>query len=282
MGGCWLLDADIRSFFDKLNHRSLSEILDRRVRDGEVRRLIGKWLSAGVWESGQLSYLDEGTPQGGCISPMLSNIYLHAVLDEWFETQIKPRLGSEAFLIRFADDFVMGFESERDARRVLAVLSKRFERFGLKLHPEKTRLVDFRTPSRCPKEKPETSDFLGFTHYWGKSRRGWDTVRRKTAKDRRARTLKQIEHWCKTNRHLGMPAQHQALNRKLVGHYVYFGITGNFRELQAVYHQVHRIWFKWLRRRTRGKQGMTWPRFEVLLCTCFPLRPPRIYHSAMQ
>lgn len=143
MGGCWLLDVDVRAFFDNLDHQHLRDILDRRVRDGVIRRLIGKWLKAGVWESGQVSYPDKGTPQGGCVSPMLSNIYLHTVLDEWFENQIKPLLQGGAFLIRFADDFVMGFANERDARRVMEVLPKRFARFGLTIHPDKTRMVDF-------------------------------------------------------------------------------------------------------------------------------------------
>lgn len=196
MNGCWILDVDIRKFFDTLDHQHLREILDRRIRDGVVRRLIGKWLRAGVWESGALSYPDKGTPQGGCISPLLSNIYLHTVLDEWFESQIKPRLQGRAFLVRFADDFVIGFSHERDARRVMDVLPKRFSRFGLEVHPDKTRLVNFMPPRRHPGGESETFDFLGFTHYWGKSKRGYDTVKRKTAKDRMSRTLKAMKRYC--------------------------------------------------------------------------------------
>ena len=277
MNGCWILEVDIRKFFDTLNHRHLREILERRIRDGVIRRLLDKWLKAGVWEQGQISYPEQGTPQGGCISPLLSNIYLHTVLDEWFEGQVKPRLKGRAFLIRFADDFVMGFENESDARRVLEVLPKRFGRYGLALHPDKTRLLDFRSPERTAESG--TFQFLGFTHYWGKSRLGRLVVKRKTAKERLARTLKRMEQWCKFNRHQPMAMQQRALNQKLRGHYGYFGITGNFRCLNQVLERTQRIWFRWLRRRTRGGQGMTWERFSVLLRSVFPLVTPRVVHS---
>ena len=279
MNGCWLLEVDIRRFFDTLDHQHLRDILDRRVRDGVIRRLIGKWLKAGVWEKGQVCYPEAGTPQGGCISPMLSNIYLHTVLDEWFENQVKPLLEGSAFLVRFADDFVMGFSRERDARRVMAVLPKRFGKYGLKIHADKTRLVDFRVPARVQGTGSGTFDFLGFTHYWGKSRRGRRVVQRKSAKDRVARTLKRIGQWCRSNRHRPMPEQHRKLNRKLTGHYAFFGITGNYRALNQVYQQTRRLWCKWLRRRTRGHDGMTWDRFRVLTSTCFRLARPRIVHS---
>jgi group II intron reverse transcriptase/maturase len=277
MNGCWILDVDIRKFFDTLVHRHLRRILDRRIRDGVIRRLIDQWLKAGVWEEGQISYPEQGTPQGGCVSPLLSNIYLHTVLDEWFEKEVKPRLSGRAFLIRFADDYVMGFEKESDARRVLAVLPKRFGKYGLNLHPDKTRWVDFRSPHRS--QEPGTFQFLGFTHYWGKSRRGYQVVRRKTAKERLARTLQRIEQWCKRNRHQPMPIQHRTLNQKLRGHYGYFGITGNFRALWKVHERVQRIWFRWLRRRTRGGKGMTWERFNELTHSIFSLAKPRIVHS---
>lgn len=279
MGGCWLLEVDLRKFFDTLDHRSLRGMLDRRVSDGVIRRLIGKWLKAGVWEEGQVSYPEQGTPQGGCISPMLSNIYLHTVLDEWFARRIMPLLEGKAFLVRFADDFVIGFSNERDARRVMAVLPKRFGKYGLTIHPEKTRLIDFRPPGRCADGNPGAYDFLGFTHYWGRSRNGRYVVKRKTAKDRVARTVRTIGQWCRRYRHSPMTGQHRSLNRKLVGHYAYFGITGNMRTLNRVYEQICRLWCKWLRRRTRGNKGMTWDNFQVLTSTCFPLARPRIVHS---
>ena len=279
MNGCWILEVDIRKFFDTLSHQHLREILDRRIHDGVIRRLLDKWLKAGVWEHGEVRYPEQGTPQGGCISPLLSNIYLHTVLDAWFERRVKPLLKGRAFLIRFADDFVMGFEIESDAHRVHKVLPKRFGKYGLTLHPDKTRLLDFRSPTRT--QEPGTFQFLGFTHYWGKSRQGRPVVKRKTAKDRMARTLKRMEQWCKKNRHLPMSVQYCALNQKLKGHYGYYGITGNFRSLKQVAERTMRIWFRWLRRRTRGGQGMTWERYGVLTKSLFRLAPPCVVHSCV-
>lgn len=281
MGGCWLLEVDIRKFFDTLDHSCLREILDQRIRDGVIRRLLDKWLKAGVWENGEVSYPQQGTPQGGCISPMLSNIYLHTVLDEWFEKQIKPCLEGRAFLVRFADDFIIGFSSEKDARRVMSVLPKRFGKYGLTIHPDKTRLVDFRPSGGCSEGRgePGTFNFLGFTHHWGKSRNGRNIVVRRTAKDRLARSLMRIGEWCQRNRHRPMAEQHRDLNRKLMGHYAYFGITGNIRALNRIYQQTRRIWCKWLKRRTRGNQGMTWERFHVLTTSRFRLASPRIVYA---
>jgi len=178
MGGGWVLEIDIRKFFDTLDKKELLKFLRRRVRDGVILRLIAKWLNAGVMEEGELSFPEAGTPQGGVISPILANIYLHEVLDRWFEKEVLPRMKGKAFLIRYADDATLVFEQEYDARRVLEVLPKRFGRFKLTLHPEKTRLVDFRRPPRGGpgqpggKGKPPRGfDLLGFTHYWGLSRR---------------------------------------------------------------------------------------------------------------
>jgi len=277
MRGCWLLDVDIRKFFDRLDRKHLREILDRRVRDGVIRRLIDKWLKAGVWESGQHSYPETGTVQGGVISPLLSNIYLHTVIDEWFMEQVKPRMRGRAFLVRFADDFVMGFEYEEDARRVLRVLPKRLGRYGLELHTDKTRLVEFTKPGSKGRS---TFDFLGFTHYWGRSRRGNWVVQRKTAKDRLQCAIKRIDHWCQKACHADWRWQHQMLSRKLRGHYGYYGITGNMRQINRFFQIVRRRWRYWLHRRTRGGTGMKWPRYEALLKT-FPLPPPRIACSAL-
>jgi len=250
MGGCWLIDADIRKFFDTLVKEHLRSFLRHRVRDGVIERLVGKWLKAGVLEEGQILYPEDGTPQGGVISPVLSNIYLHEVLDKWFEEQIKPRLQGRAFLIRFADDFVMGFELERDARRVLEVLPKRFARFGLEIHPEKTRLVDFRRPREHASVRA-TFDFLGFTHYWGKSRKGRMVVQRKTAGSRLGRALKRVDEACRKARHRPVAEQWKMLRVKLLGHYGYYGITGNGRGLSSFLHWVRRLWRKWLSRRSR-------------------------------
>lgn len=280
MGGCWLLDVDIRKFFDELNRKHLRDILDRRVRDGVLRRLIGKWLKAGVWESGQCHYPETGTPQGGVISPLLSNIYLHTVLDEWFIREITPLLKGRAFLVRYADDFVMGFEHKEDAERVMRVLPKRFARFGLRLHPDKTRMVDFTKPKRPGKAEGGTFDFLGFTHYWGVSRRGNRVVQRKTAKDRLQRAVKRADEWCRTSRHAEVKWQHWMLSLKIRGHYAYYGITGNMCQLRRFLAAVERRWFYWLARRTQAHRGMTWARFSAILGHC-SLPPPRIVHSAL-
>jgi len=262
--------------FDKLNHGHLREFLQRRVRDGVIRRLIGKWLKAGVMEETVLWYPEEGTPQGGVVSPILSNIYLHEVLDVWFETQVKPLLKGRAFLIRYADDFVIGFELEEDARRVMAVLPKRFAKYGLTIHPHKTKLVDFRRPRKgCG--GPKSFDFLGFTHYWGESRKGRMIVKRKTAKNRLSRSLRAINDWCRKNRHEPLCDQHRKLNMKLKGHYGYYGITGNGHSLKGFLHEVGRLWRKWLNRRSR-KNAMPWPRF-TRLSVRWPLAPVRIVQS---
>lgn len=280
-GGGWVLDVDIRKFFDTLQRPALRELLRRRVRDGVVLRLIDKWLKAGVWEDGTVTHPDEGTPQGGVISPLLANIYLHYVLDEWFEQEVKPQLAGDAFLVRFADDFVIIFRHEADARRVLDVLPERFNKFGLQLHPEKTRLVPFGRPARTPASSagtppPGTFDLLGFTHYWGRSRNGYWVVKRKTAKSRVRRALLGISNWCRRYRHWSIPDQHQALTRKLRGHYGYYAIRGNSQTLSAFHEQVTRIWRKWLSRRKRG-HPMPWA-ISTRLLARYPLPRPRILH----
>ena len=279
----WVLDVDIKSFFDTLDHATLREIISRRVGDGVIRRLIGKWLKAGVMEVGELSYKDEGTPQGGVVSPMLSNIFLHEVLDKWFADVVKPRLNGRAFLIRYADDFVIGFERAEDADKVLAVLPKRFEKFGLQLHPTKTRLVRFSSRNGGEEndktEEPTSYDFLGFTHYWGKSRKGWPVIKRKTACKRLSRSLKAIGEWVRKYRHRPIREQWQKLSQKLKGHYGYYGMTGNVECLKQYYEGSKRLWHKWLNRRSRLRGSMTWERFSILMQDHFPLPRPRVVHS---
>ena len=230
VGGGWVLEVDIAAFFDTLDPEALQEIVRRRVRDGVLLRMIGKWLNAGVQEQGSITYSELGTPQGGVISPLLANVYLNEVMDQWFAKQVRPRMRGRCRLVRYADDMVLAFEKEDDARRVLEVLPKRLGRYGLKLHPDKTRVVDFRRPGRGkpPGRKPQTFDFLGFTHYWGKTRRGANAVKQKTAKDRFSRSLRRIRQWCREHRHDSLRAQQQALARKLRGYYGYFGIAWNY------------------------------------------------------
>ncbi len=282
--GGWVLEVDIERFFDTLDRGHLRSFLCRRVRDGVLRRTIDKWLKAGVLEEERVSYPDLGTPQGGVISPLLANIYLHEVLDVWFEDEVVPRLRGRAFLVRYADDAVIVFSVEEDARRVMEVLPKRLGRYGLTLHPAKTRLVPFPRPWRSsgPKgpgggPRPGKFDLLGFTHYWGQSRRGNWIVKQKTAKGRLSRSLERISQWCRTNRHLRVSEQHRLLVLKLKGHYGYFGITGNSRSLEQFRRGVQMYWRKWLDRRSQ-RARMSWERFARLL-ERYPLPQPVVVHS---
>ena len=284
--GGWVVDLDISSFFDSLSHSDLRVFLDRRVRDGVLRRTIDKWLKAGVMEAGQVTRSDTGTPQGGVISPLLANIYLHEVIDTWFVREVQPRLRGESLLVRYADDLVIVCALEEDARRIMEVLPKRLGRFGLTMHPDKSRLVRFGRPARPPGQNddegswPESFNFLGFTHFWGPSRKGGWVVTRKTAKDRFSRALTRIAQWCRLGRHRPIGEQHQTLVRKLRGHDAYYGITGNGRALQRLRQAVARIWRRWLDRRG-GKARMNWERFNRLLGR-YPLPKARVVHSVMK
>jgi group II intron reverse transcriptase/maturase len=275
----WVVDVDISKYFDTIDHGHLRRFLDRRVTDGVVRKMIDKWLKAGVLEKGALRRATGGTPQGGVISPLLSNIYLHYVLDEWFETAARPRLKGRCRLVRYADDAVMAFEDHVSGKRMLAVLGKRLERFGLTLHPIKTRFVDFRfrrPQGRHPATTGTTFDFLGFTHVWGKSWKGKDVVRQITAKDRYARALAAVMEWCRRNLHRPFREQHAHLSRMIRGHCAYYGISGNSKRLRWYHHQLVRIWRKWLARRGRHSK-LSWSRFGAMLAR-HPLPPPLIVH----
>lgn len=277
MGGGWIIDLDVRKFFDRVDHRLLREVLRQRVRDGVVVRLIGKWLNAGVMEQGQWHRAEQGTPQGGVIPPLLANVFLHEVLDVWFEQVVKPRLRGEAHLIRYADDAVVVFRREDDARRVMAVLPRRFAKYGLELHPQKTRMVAFRRPAPGPMQpgdRPDTFDLLGFTHYWARSKRGHWVIKRKTTRDRLRRTITAIDRWCRRCRHLPVDEQWVILNRKLQGHYAYFGLTGNSAALARVRHWTMWSWHRWLSRRSQ-KGTIRWDAFYRFL-ERYPLARPRL------
>jgi group II intron reverse transcriptase/maturase len=281
MHGGWVLEADIEKFFDSVDHAKLRSIVEQRVRDGVVLRLIGKWLNAGVMEEGSVYYPDAGTPQGGVISPLLANIYLHEVLDSWWYREVKPRLKGRASLVRYADDFVMLFEREDDARRVQDVLTKRFERYGLRLHPEKTRLVRFQRPPKGGEPPDGTDgssfDLLGFTLYWARSLKGNWVVKLKTEQSRFSRTLHAIRAWLRTHMHDPIRDQHRALQRRLRGHDAYYGVTGNYPALARLRHEVERAWQSRLGRRSRAGY-VTWSRMRQLL-RVFPLPPPRVLHT---
>ncbi|MCP5209165.1 MAG: group II intron reverse transcriptase/maturase [Hahellaceae bacterium] len=243
--GGHIVELDIQGFFDHLDKHHLREFLQQRIGDGVILRLINKWLKAGVMEGGAIYYPESGSPQGGVISPLLANVYLHHVLDRWFETEVRPRLIGRSSLIRFADDALLILRNPQDASRVMSVLPKRFGRYELSLHPKKTCVTVFQ-----PKEK-SSIDFLGFTHYWSKTRRGYWCVQRKTMKSRFARAVKSIEQWCRLNRHRSLPEQQAKLSAKLRGHYAYFGVSGNIAALKRLKYEVERVWVKWLRRRSQ-------------------------------
>ncbi len=284
MRGGWVVDLDISKFFDSLDHRKLREILDQRVRDGVIRRAIDKWLKAGVMKEGILERPASGTPQGGVVSPVLANIYLHEVLDSWFEQRVKPRLGGRAFLVRYADDAVLVFSDRAEAERVLKALEERCATYGLRLHPEKTRLVPFRRPPRPPGsggsgrgDRPGTFDFLGFTHCWARSRQGKWYVRRKTGRDRMRRAIKAVSWWCAFHRHWRVRDQHRYLSKVVEGHCRYYGITGNSMSIGRFRQEVQWAWRKWLNRRSQ-RAKMTWARFSKL-SKRYPLPPAIAYRS---
>jgi group II intron reverse transcriptase/maturase len=281
MGGGIVVDVDVQAFFDSMDHVVLREFLDRRVRDGVLRRAVDKWLSAGVLEEGIVIHPETGTPQGGVISPLLANVYLHEVLDRWFEETVKPRMEGEAFLVRYADDFVMVLASPRDAQRVMKVLAARFAKYKLTVHPNKTRVVDFSRPRLSHEGKKQGSfAFLGFTHYWGRTRKGTWAVKRKTESKRIRRAAKAVAQWCRTNRHLPLAEQHHKLGRKIQGHCAYYGITGNSQQLERFRDLVVKVWRKWLNRRGQRK-GTTWEWLTRFLRR-HPLPKPIAVHSVLR
>jgi RNA-directed DNA polymerase len=272
----WILNADITGLFDNIEHHKLLELIRRRVNDGTILRLIGKWLNAGVMEEDRLEYPDKGTPQGGVISPLLSNIFLHYVLDDWFAREVNPRMKGRCFITRWADDFIIGFELESDAKRVKEVLAQRFNRYALELHPEKTALIKFARPTLKSRAEAEngTFDFLGFTFYWSKSLRGYWVIKRKTARKRLNRFLKRTWNWCKENRHDPIGDQYQTLCAKLRGFYQYFGVRSNYKVLEVAYEYTEKAWRYWLSRRSH--KGVVL--FEELQ-QAFPFPLPRIVHN---
>jgi group II intron reverse transcriptase/maturase len=286
--GGWVIELDIRKYFESIDHGRLREVLRRRVRDGVILRLIGKWLNAGVMEDGALRRSDAGTPQGGVISPLLANIFLHDVLDVWFEQQVKPRLRGRAKLVRYADDAVILFEFEDDASRVMEVLPKRFAQYGLTLHPDKTRRLPFKRPDRSrprrddddgngPPVGPLSFDFLGFTIHWGKSLAGKWVVRERTAKDRFRKGLQSISEWCRLHRHAPLEVQRRVLGAKLRGHYGYFGRRGNRGRLWLFLRDAVRAWWRGLRR--RSQRGLSWTAMYRLLQR-YPLPTPALHRPA--
>ena len=272
----WIFEADIVSFFDSLDRTELKKMLAVRVADGSLLRLIGKCLHVGVLDGGAVVEPELGTGQGSVLSPLLGNIYLHYVLDRWFATEVKPRLRGKTTLLRYCDDFIIGFEREDDARRVRVVLEKRLGRFGLTLHPDKTRLLPFWRPPMTQQhgQGPATFDFVGFTSYWRRTRIGHWRMGCKTRRASLRRAKQAIYDWCRRHRHQPVEAQHAALSRRLRGHFNYFGVNGNFQSLLRLVGATKRAWYKWLCRRSQRKR-LTWERFTDFLRQR-PLPRPRI------
>ena len=269
----WILDADIQGCFDNFNHKILRELLSKRIKDRSILRLIDQWLKVGIIDGKSLHRNTVGTPQGNIISPLLCNVYLHYVLDEWIDKIIRPLLKGEIFIIRYADDFIIGFENEDDARRVCGTLPRRMQKYGLTINPEKSRLIKF-----VPKEKGKspTFDFLGFTHYWATSQKGYKVVKRRTSKKKMHKALQNLRECSKDNRHKKLKDQYTLLCSKLRGLYQYYGIRGNFLSIHRMYLDVKYTWYKWLNRRSQHT-SYTWKGYGELL-KYFPLPKPRIVH----
>lgn len=270
----YVLEADIVSFFDSIDRKVLMEMLRGRIADESFMRLIGKCLHVGILDGEEYSEPDTGTTQGSVLSPLLGNVYLHYALDLWFEREVKPRLRGRSRLVRYADDFVILFEQQDDAEGVRRALEERMGSHGLTLHPEKTRLLEFRPPAEGGGKGTATFDFLGFTQYWRRSRRGSWNVAFKTRRARLRRAIQSAVEWCRRHRHDPVKDQHTMLKRKLTGHFNYFGVNGNIGCLMQLVRQVERGWRKWLDRRSqRGR--MSWDRFKQVLQR-YPLPRPRI------
>jgi len=276
----WVLDADFRKFFDSVDHEWLLRMVAHRIADPRVLRLIRLWLEAGVLEEGRWSATEEGTPQGSSISPLLANVFLHYVLDLWVHQWRRRHARGRVIIVRYADDFVMGFQYADDARAMMEALRDRVGAFHLTLHEEKTRLIEFgRLPSlareRSGRKRCATFAFLGFTHYCGRTRDGRFVVKRQTQSKRLTRKLQELRQEARERRHTPIADQHTWLSQVLRGHYAYYGLPSNFRLLMAFYEQLRDLWYRALRR--RSQRGLTWDRFHALL-ERFPLPSPRITH----
>jgi len=275
----WVLEADLKNFFGSLDHGWLLRFVEHRVGDRRILNLIRRWLKAGVLEQGEVQTSEEGTPQGGSISVLLSNLYLHYVLDLWFERVVKTRLKGEAYLVRYLDDFVVCFQYREDALRFQTTLRKRLGKFGLTLEPSKTKLVEFgrfaqRHAGKRGRKRPETIDFLGFTLYCTRNRQGNFRVGIRTEKFRLNRAMARLSDLMRRMRHLPVREQVINLNRILRGHYAYYGIAGNLRALQKVHWLVERYWRKMLSSRScKGK--VTWEDFQAIQAR-FPLQRPKL------
>ena len=275
----YIVDADIRGFFDHVDQQWMMKFIAQRIADPQIQRLIVKFLKAGVMEAGIKYDTPEGTPQGGVISPILANIYLHYVLDLWFEKGIKKHCRGEAYMIRYADDFICCFQNETEAKDFLEALKERLNKFNLELAEEKTRIIAFgrkafQTDRNDGTGKPGTFDFLGFTHYNGTSRKGTYRMKRKTSQKRIQASLHRCKKWLRENRNKSAQELMETMRRKIQGHYNYYGITDNSKMLGRFQYEVTRMLFKWLNRRSQRK-SFGWDKFELFI-NKYPFPKPKI------
>lgn len=282
----WVLDADIRSFFDSVDHEWLLRMVAHRIADPRILRLLELWLRAGVLESGEKRETDRGTPQGAGISPLLANIFLHYILDLWAHQWRRRHARGRVVTVRYADDFVMGFESKADAQEMLLALKVRLASFGLMLHEGKTRLIEFGrfaavSRQRRGERRPETFAFLGFTHYCGRTRDGRFIVKHKTEGKRLTRKLTALRRDAWRLMHAPLATQHERFAAALRGHYGYYGRPHNYPALNGFYREVRRIWLRCLRRRSQKSRRMGWSEFDTLTAR-FPLPVPRITRTWAQ
>jgi group II intron reverse transcriptase/maturase len=278
----WVLEADIKNFFGSLSHEWMLRFVEHRVGDQRLISLIRRWLKAGVLEKGEVHLNEEGTPQGGSISVLLSNLYLHYVLDLWFERVVKPRLRGEACMVRYIDDFVLCFQYRADALRVQEALAKRLSRFNMTLEPAKTKLVEFgryaqRHAEKRGRKRPETIYFLGFTLYCTRNRKGNFRIGMRTEKSRLRRALMRLQEQMRLMRHSPLPEQVDHLNQMLRGHDAYYGIAGNLRSLLKVHRAVERYWRKILSSRS-WHGAVPWEHFQRIKSQ-FPLLKPKLHFS---
>ncbi len=277
----WVLDADIRGYFDSINHEWLVKFVEHRISDGRILRLIKKWLKAGVIENGKFEATEEGTPQGSSISPLLSNIYLHYVLDTWVQRWRKTKARGDVVIVRWADDFVMGFQYRDDAEKFLKELQERFQKYSLELHPEKTRLIRFGryASDNCKRAdgrgRPETFNFLGFTHYCGASRDGKFKVKRKTMRKRLTAKLHEVKTELRKRMHQPIYAQGSWLRSVVRGYFAYHAIPDNCQSIGALRNQIAKLWYWTLRRRSQ-RNRMTWERMAEIVKNWLP--PVRVLH----
>lgn len=277
----WVVEADIKGFFDHVSHEHLMRFLEHRIADPNFLRTIRRFLKAGVMEDGIVEASEEGTPQGGLVSPVLANIYLHYVLDLWFEKRFKRSCKGKAHLVRYADDFIACFECEEDANRYLSEMTERLAAFDLEIEPSKTACLRFgnranRDRRKDDKDKPTTFNFLGFTHFVGKSRRGKFLVGRKTERKRFGKKLKMLAEQLRVLRVKGGKAMVEYVALHLRGHMQYYGVSGNTRSLQVYFHQALKLLYKWLNLRSQRK-SVTWEVFNARIKKMMPC--PRIVHN---